>query len=399
MAQKYLKKPRRIPKLQLHRASGRGVVRLDGKDIYCGEYGTKSCEKEYNRLMTEWLAGNPRTTNRTGLTITELLADYLDFAGRYYTDSEGCQTRSYGSCVGTAKVLNELYGDTLVEEFTTTRFKTFKQHLIGRGQCRTTVNHALVQARRIFKWGAAEGLLPEQIHRNLTLVPNVKKGRNEAREPEKIKPVADDVIAETLAVLPPILADMVRVQFLTGMRPGEVCRIRPGDLDRNDKIWVYTPHKHKTQWRGKSRFVPVGPKAQEVLLPYLDRSPEAYCFSPRERMEQLRAVRKSKAPPSQENRSKRRSKWQPGLFYKTAAFDRAILSIIRQENVKRIKKGLLPIPEWSPNQLRHSAGTKIRAATDIETARTVLGHSAVSTTEIYAEIDLTKAKAVAEKMG
>lgn len=48
MVRNYKKRPKSVPKLQHHKASGRGGVRLDGKDFYCGEYGTKACEKEYD---------------------------------------------------------------------------------------------------------------------------------------------------------------------------------------------------------------------------------------------------------------------------------------------------------------------------------------------------------------
>ena len=54
---------------------------------------------------------------------------------------------------------------------------------------------------------------------------------------------------------------------------------------------------------------------------------------------------------------------------------------------------------WHPNQLRHTAATRIRAAYGIELARIILGHSSAVTSEIYAEIDREKAKEVMEKMG
>ncbi len=380
MSRKYQKKPKRIPKLQLHKGSGRGVVRLSGQDHYCGEYGTEKCQKEYNRLLAEWLSGSPLATNLSGRMIMELMADYLDHAKQYYTDADGKITRSYDRCVETAKILNELYGDTPVADFSPAKFKAFRKKLVDRGRCRSSANHLLVVARRIFKWGAAEEIVPEPV-----------------------EAVDDAVVDETLKYLPPILATMVEVQRLTGMRPGEVCSLRPIDLDRSDGVWLYSPHDHKTKWRGKKRLVPVGPLAQTLLLPYLDRDSEAYCFSPRERIEQFReaqrTARQSKVPPSQADRSKRRPKRPPGLRYTNSSYGKAILGVIRRENDRRADEGIAPIPEWSPNQLRHNAATKIRAATDIETARVVLGHSSVSTTEIYAEIDLKKAKAVAEKMG
>jgi hypothetical protein len=54
-----------------------------------------------------------------------------------------------------------------------------------------------------------------------------KRGRTEARESDPVKPVARAVVDDTLPVLRPILADMVRVQLETGMRPGETGTRRP----------------------------------------------------------------------------------------------------------------------------------------------------------------------------
>ena len=46
---------------------------------------------------------------------------------------------------------------------------------------------------------------------------------------------------------------------------------------------------------------------------------------------------------------------------------------------------------WHPNQLRHTAATRIRAAYGIELARIILGRSSAVTSEIYADIDREKA--------
>jgi len=42
---------------------------------------------------------------------------------------------------------------------------------------------------------------------------------------------------------------------------------------------------------------------------------------------------------------------------------------------------------WSPNQLRHSAATRIARETDPETARQALDHSSLRTTRIYVDPD------------
>ena len=57
------------------------------------------------------------------------------------------------------------------------------------------------------------------------------------------------------------------------------------------------------------------------------------------------------------------------------------------------------VPKWTPGQLRHNAGTKIRQKHGLESARLILGHQNQTTTEIYAEQDMAKAVEIAVKMG
>lgn len=74
---------------------------------------------------------------------------------------------------------------------------------------------------------------------------------------------------------------MIELLRLTGMRPGEVVQMRTADLDMAGAVWSYVPQKHKTQHHGHERVVYLGPKAQEVLRPWLRADREAYLFSPR----------------------------------------------------------------------------------------------------------------------
>jgi hypothetical protein len=41
-------------------------------------------------------------------------------------------------------------------------------------------------------------------------------------------------VEATLPFMPPMVHDMVTLQRLTGARPGEVCRVRPLDLDMSN---------------------------------------------------------------------------------------------------------------------------------------------------------------------
>jgi integrase len=122
-------------------------------------------------------------------------------------------------------------------------------------------------------------------HVALQSVDNLKKGRTKAHEYRKIKSVDVEVVKKTLPFLPPIVADMVRVQLLCGMRPQDVCNMRLIDIDRTGDVWRYEPYTHKTEHEDKDRLVAIGPKAQVILAAYLlekEETPEAFLFSPKD---------------------------------------------------------------------------------------------------------------------
>ena len=58
-----------------------------------------------------------------------------------------------------------------------------------------------------------------------------------------------------------------------------------GQIDRTGELWLYSPDRHKTDELGKVREIPLGPKAQEVLKPWLKADPAAPLFSPIEATE------------------------------------------------------------------------------------------------------------------
>ena len=177
--------------------------------------------------------------------------------------------------------------------------------------------------------------------------------------------------------------------------------MRPCDVDRNGEIWAYRPLSHKTEHHSRDRIIFIGPKAQAILLPYLLRDAESYCFSPLDseakRRAETRANRKTKVQPSQQDRRKRRPRRKPGGRYVKDAYNRAIHRAVDRAN--RLSDDNERIPYWSPNQLRHSAATEIRRQFGLEAAQTVLGHARADITQVYAERDWSLAAEVMRKIG
>ena len=401
----------RIPSPCRHKASGQAVVRLNGKDFYLGPYGSDRARVAYERLLGEWLANGrqPFADHAVSLKVFELIAAYWPFAEAYYVkDGSPTCLAAIGSAL---RFLNESYGEVAVADFGPLALKAIRQNMIAAGHSRGYINSNIDRIRRCFKWGVSEQLVPVAVYQALLAVAGLRKGKTTAREPEPVKPVPDAVVEATLPCLPPVVADMVRFQRAVGCRPGEVCSLRPCDVDRTNEVWEYRPDSHKTEHHGRERVVFIGPRAQAVLSPYLLRPAEAFCFCPAEseaaRKAAMRAQRRTKVQPSQQNRAKSKRRRPPRDRYTKDSYYRAIQRACRKADLDAHQKpenaGVplvrMIIPNWHPNQLRHLAATEIRRGFGLEAAQAVLGHSKADVTQIYAERDLAKAAEVMKRIG
>ena len=379
------------PKYRKHKASGQAIVTLSGRDHYLGPYGTKVSRLAYDRLVSEWIAnGRQAPTSRHDASIMELMAAYVRHAKEYYRGSS-----EYDATLSSLKPLKALYGTLPVGEFSPLKLKAVREKMIEADLCRNEVNKRIGRIKRMFRWGVENEIVPPLVLHGLQAVRGLSRGRSEARETEPIKPVPEAFVDAVKAKLSPQIWAMIELQRYTGMRPGEVCRMRTADIDTSGKVWTYSPAGHKTAWRGHQRKIFLGPRAQAVLTDWLRTDLQANLFQPREaqawRREQRRAARST--PLSCGNRAgtnvKAKPRKQPGECYDPRAYHQAI----RQACLK------LEIPTWHPHQLRHNAATWLRKEFGLDVARVVLGHRSPRITEVYAELDEAKASDVMAKVG
>lgn len=405
----------RVPRYRVHK-SGQAFVQHKGRRYYLGKAGSTGSHDRYRRFIAELLAGSqPQAPgpdgNRPGeaVLVVQLLAAFWQFAEGYYV-KDGRPSGHLHVIRAAIKVLRELYGDKPVDEFGPRALLTIQDQLARAGRTRNYINHQCGIIKRMFKWGVAKELVPAIVYHALATVPGLRKGRTEARDPEPVRPVPEAVIDATLPHLPTAVADMVRFQRLTGCRPGEVCQLRPCDVDRSGDVWLYRVPGHKTEHFGRERVVCIGLKAQEVLRPYLLRPGDAYCFSPAEseaeRRVEMRDRRKTRVQPSQQSRRKKRPMRKPGDRYGKDAYNRAITRAVELANRKAAEEAArrgndVPrlIPHWHPNQLRHSKATEVRRLFGLEAAQVTLGHAHARVTEVYAERDIKLAAEIARKIG
>ena len=399
-----------LPRYCRHKASGQAYVWVNKKRHYLGVFGSAESKERYSRFIAE-LAVNPIPSSppaKEEITIVELCAAYLEYAQGYYVKN-GRPSDHIGTVKRGISIVIKLYGDVSAIQFGPLAYRAIQNAFVAQNLSRSTINSTGASIRRMFKWAASHELLPVSVFQSLATVPGLKAGRTNAREPAPILPVVDTVIDATLPFLPVVVADMVRFQRLTGSRPGEVCQLRPMDIDLNGEVWEYRPASHKTQHHSKSRIIYIGPQAQAILASYLERPAETFCFSPAEsetmRHVEMRTKRKTRVQPSQQHRRKSRPKRVPRTFYDRDGYRRAITRAVEKAN-KRILADAehfgieaVLLPHWHPNQLRHSAATKIRKQFGLEAAQVILGHSKADVTQIYAERDAAKAIDVIKQIG
>jgi integrase len=403
-----------VPKYRKHKGTGQAVVTINGRDHYLGPHGTKASKFEYDRRITEWLASGRSLTFGAPehvVSVVELIVAYLEHAKRYYGDGP---RGAYANMLYALRPLRELYGRTPAREFGPLQLKAVREKFLSLGWSRKHINQCVQRIGRVFRWGVSEGLIPPDVPQALAMVPGLRKGHTPARETKKVRPADEKLVDATLPHLPPVVRAMVELQRATGMRPGEVVILRPCDVDRSGDVWEYRPAEHKNAHRELDRVVYIGPRGQEILRPYLLRGAEAFCFSPLEseasRRAATHAARKSPLSCGDKpgtNRVRHKPKRRAGEQYTPQSYLRA---------VKRACDQAFPVPDefaddpgastdwqtkhrWSPNRLRHALATKVRREFDIDAAKTLLGHTQLNTTGIYAEQDRRRAIEVAKMIG
>ncbi len=375
----------RVPSYRLHPSSGQARVTINGRDHLLGPYGSAESKEKYGRLIAEYSASGKSQNfgKKNQFLIEDLLLAYLKHAQEYYAGSSEFKNMKL-----VVRPVLDLYGTLPSLKFGPAEYRAVREKwLEDPSRCRQYVNKQMKRLLSILKWGTSFGYITAESFIGCQCVAPLKRGRVVGlRESQAIKPVPDDVVEKTLQHTTKVVGDMIRFQRLTGCRPGEVCQIRPNMIDRSGKVWLVELDKHKTMHRGKKRIIFVGPKAQQVLLPYLLRAQDETCFSPIESEKQRLAAKHAarvtplscgNVPGSNRTRRPRRG---PTSSFSSDTYARAIRNVCERESIAM----------WSPGQLRHTAATEIRKHHGLETSQVVLGHSTANVTQIYAERDLER---------
>ena len=444
-----------VPKYSHHKQRDLAFVRLDGKQRMLGRYGAPESRQKYDRLIAIWIENGrklpddwehklgllsanhalrektnrkPQTTPTDDVpvqtTVGEVIAHYIPYAREYYEAN-----RTYEQILQLCKLLRRVHERTAVTEFGPKELHELRNAWVIGGWGRKHTNDMAARLIAIFRWAAEKSAsrdsplcVPISVWHTLKTMRGLPKARplftyegtvvvdengvpiipEEGKVPP---PIDEETVARTIQHMAEVPADMVRFQQATGCRPGEVCDIRPCDVDRSrSEVWIYRPPKHKTRHTESDdgRVVAIGKQAQLILTPYLDRGEDQPCFSPRESQQRtLEARSKNRKTPRScgnvpgSNRVAK-PKRQAGVSYSVAAYNKAIRRAIEKENAEAAESEMEPIEHWSANQLRKAYALKIRyeEGLGLDHSQVVLGHKQRATTEKWYARNQADAKAI-----
>jgi len=427
--------PARKPPAYRHfKPRNQGVVRIAGKDYYLGEYQSLESWRRYNQLLAELFFAEPAANSPTPntapapvtvqapeslvapLRIGELTMRFQVHANAYYV-KDGKPTSEAETIKRSLVFLNRMFCEEPANSFTSKKLELVRESVAGdpvtktrkkkgkgtKGQTetvvlqatksRSTANRYTARIKQMFKWAVHEELVDPGVYERLRALPPLRRGRTQARETKKVRPVSEEHIQAVLEKLPPVVADMVRVQRLVGCRPQDLVNMCPADITKGEpgEPWLYAPESHKTSHHDQELVLPIGPKAQAILEKYWPAKATDVFFSPKATVQMRNDARRGKGKHAAvvAKRPRKKPTRPPSDRYSSITYRRAVNRACE----------LAGIPIWSPNRLRHSRLTEVRAKHGAEAARTLVGHKNLSTTEIYAEQDLRKAIEVAKESG
>lgn len=369
----------RVPQPHLHKTTGQARVRCKGRDYRLGPWGSPQAQARYAQLVTELQAtyGLGRPREGAIVLVSEVSARYLAHAQTHY-QKNGQATNELGTVTLAIRELLPLFGAKEANRFTPLDLKAARSAYANGKRCRATVNRMTQHIRKMFRWACSESLVSGDTWNALEAVEHLRAGRCGLRDSSGRSEVSADHIEAILPFLMPPVVAMVRLQLLTSARPGEICAMRPIDVDLDAKkwqgCWLYRPAEHKTEHHGKRRLIFIGPSAQAVLVPFLERDAEAYCFSPTEAAAARGMLRYAKG-----------SRRRPGECYTNDSYRRAIARACEAAEV----------PVWTPHQLRHTRSTELDELAGDDAARCVNGHATINMTKRYTHRD---ARIAAETM-
>ena len=348
-------------------------------------------------------------------TVGQLVDNYVKWAGQYLAPLRDGRAHPDLSRVERLRRFLKPYLKWKVGDFGPDELRKVQEAMVGHRYyrsgredqavpyTRSGINQVINQAQKIWQWAVTHEIATDTQAKKLREVRSLRPGRTLAKDKPKRAAVTEDEFNTVIEHLTRVVADMLRLIWITAMRPGEVIRMRPYDITREDEdCWLYIPGRdasrvgdHKTAYRQRIRVIPLTKKAQEILTPRItDFDSKEPIFRPADALREMRERRfaNRETPITQGNRADTNRKVdpmiKPGEMYTVNSLYTAVRRACERAGVER----------FTPYDLRRTAATRVRAALGKEGAKLFLGHVSTDTTDIYLLDEVKETVKVAKTM-
>jgi integrase len=337
----------RIPKLRIG-SRGRALVEFRRHRFYFGQHGTPKANAAYDNWVRRFLAGEfdgprPQVAFKTSrMSIARLAVFYLGYLQRC-VEEKTCSPAEFCNTKGSVELVVGRFRRLDASAFGAPELVDVQSDMIRKGWRHRVVNQRINRVRKWFRWAVMampeSDVNGEQVA-DLAVVDGLRKGRANLQgllaEPSRdVGPVDWTDVEKVLPFVSRDVAAIVRVQYATGSRPGEVVCMRQVDIDTSRETWVFTPQNHKTQWRGKHLVKAIPDCLQDLLADFFGPVADQFLFRP--------------SRPDKSNTG-----GSVGDRYTTCSYRRAVT-----RGIVRARRAGFDVPSWTPNQLRHSIATEI----------------------------------------
>jgi integrase len=251
-------------------------------------------------------------------------------------------------------------------------FVKFQKHLVDLGYATIQINRLFYSVKRVFAWGGKPQFdldtwdkLPPIVRSEFLVDMNaIEPVTDEGKKNPPRVDVPAEVVTAVFPFVTETVADMLRLQLLTGMRPKELCAMKAGSIKRtkeefaeygqlfDGENWIYVLPKHKTEKYIGTKAIPLGKDEQKILTKYLNQPLDSFLFWNSHRKPMTRVC-----------------------------YDRNVKEAIDANNLQK----------FVPYQIRHTALSEISLEHGRDTARAVAGHTTEKMTARYDHSDLEKA--------
>lgn len=356
-----LSKKKTITLKEIQKAADKWASRLEGNVFMRKQDFSRISMMRFKSVAIEWLdmLGCLERPEIKSTTASKLITQYVDYMdqerglSKTTINRQICILKKFFDCIGENCSLQQLSVSDIDKAL------THKQYI--NGCCRRTIQAQAAVARAFLAYAEEKGLCQKG------LAKSIKMARVYKHEAPPSGPSWDDVkilLKSTEGNHPTDIRDRAIIMLLTvyGLRCGEVKKLRLEDIDwKNEVLYV------RREKNVKSQKFPLSQTVGNAILNYLQNARPNNCHC-------------------REIFITRRAPYRP---LSSSAFFQIVS--------KRLKPLGIDLKHFGPHSLRHACATRlINEGVSLKEISDHLGHQSLESTRIYAKVDLTNLRKVAD---